>query len=136
MELDNAYMNELARQFMFMSALLGGFSLTVLVLLLGSEDMDRYRSIVFRLAALATGAFLVAIFGLTDVIMKTTPGYPLAIKSEDILFARLAGGGALFVGVLTVLGMVAMMGWVKSRAMGWFTTLVSLVALIFFFLLI
>ncbi len=52
------YWNELAKQMLLISSLLGGFSITI----------------VANLATLSAGCFLVTVFAMFDIIMITTEG--------------------------------------------------------------
>ena len=96
-ELSLEYTNKLANQSIFISALLCGFSLTVLVLLLEYNDKSKLKASMFRFATVATGAFLIAIFAMTKIIMMTTPGYPFEFEISELTMPRLVGGIMFFI---------------------------------------
>ena len=131
MELSPEYMNKLANQILFISALLGGFSLTVLVLLLENKTSTRLLTTIFRVATVATGAFLVTIFAMTKILMMTTPGYPLKLIVGDLTQPKMVGVIAFLVGIIAVVAIIALAGWTKSKNSGIFATIVGIITLIF-----
>lgn len=135
-ELQFEYWNKLASQIIFISALLGGFSLTVLVLLLENEKSSRLMTSIFKVSTIATGAFLVTIFSMTKILMMTTEGYPLEVTNRDLNLPRLIGILTFFTGIISVITIVSLAGWTKSSALGKFTTLVGLLCLVLILLMI
>ena len=134
LELSIEYANALANQSIFISALLCGFSLTVLVLLLEQNGESRLKTNMFKFATISTGAFLIAIFAMTKTIMMTTPGYPLEFEMDELTMPRIVGGIMFFIGILSVTILVSLSGWTKSKSLGRFTTIVGIITLIFVFM--
>lgn len=134
-ELSLEYMNKLASQTQFISALLCGFSLTVLVLLLEKKSSDKITINIFRFAILATGAFLVSIFAMTNLFLMTTEGFPFKVESKDLLFPNILGSISFFLGIISIAIMIALIGWTKSRALGIFSTTIGIVTLILIILM-
>ena len=130
-ELPLGYVNKLASQIISISALLGGFSLTVLVMLIDRKGPQRLMKNIFRLAAFSTCSFLVAIFGMTNILMMTTEGFPFPVEESDIAFPRLAGTLAFFLGIIGVLAIVSALGWTQSKGLGIFTTIIGGLSLLF-----
>jgi len=130
MDLSLEYMNKLASQTQFISALLCGFSLTVLVLLFDKRDSDKISINIFRFAILATGAFLVSIFAMTNIFMMTTEGFPFPVESKDLIFPNVLGGIALFIGIASIALIISLLGWTKSRSLGIFSTTIGVITLL------
>lgn len=130
-ELSLEYLNKVANQTIFISALLGGFSLTVLVLLLENEKNSRLMVNIFRLATTATGAFLVAIFAMTKILMMTTKGYPFEVQASQLTLPKIVGALTFLAGIISVIAIVALSGWSKSKKMGRFTTAIGGITLLF-----
>ncbi|MEM1214291.1 MAG: hypothetical protein AAGJ82_01305 [Bacteroidota bacterium] len=129
-EMDPAYLRELAKQTLFVCGILEGFSISAVVTLLGYERHDRVMAIIFCAAILSTAAFLLAIFGMTGVIMLTTEGYPLPNPEADLRATRNIASVGLLLGILSITTLLSASGWVKSKRLGWFTTVVGVLLLI------
>ena len=124
------YLNTLAHQTILINALLGGFSLTVLVLLFEDKSSTKLMFHIFRLATISTAFFLVSIFAMTNILMLTTKGYPMPVESDELILSRLIGTVSFLLGIISVLALVALSGWTKSNSLGRFTTAVASIALI------
>jgi hypothetical protein len=135
-ELPLDYMNKLASQTQFISALLCGFSLTVLVLLFEKKNSDRVMINIFRFAILATGAFLVSIFSMTNIYIVTIEGYPFQTKSSDLVLPRILGVVSFFIGIISITIIISLFGWTKSKSLGQFSTAIGVLTLIFILLML
>ncbi len=135
MELSFEYMNKLASQIQFISALLCGFSLTILVLLFDKKGSDKISINIFRFSILATGTFLVSIFAMTNVFMMTTEGFPFKAESKDLVFPNTLGTSSFFIGITSIAIIIALVGWTQSKKLGIFSTIVGLLALILIILM-
>lgn len=139
MQLDNLsfeYWNELARQFILICTFLGGFSLTTVVTLLIGKLDTRLKRIIFKTSVISSLAFLIAIFGMTKILLMTTKGYPLETSHEKIIFPRIISFIAFMIGIASQITVVSLSGWTQSKSLGWFTSIFGFVAalLIFIFL--
>ena len=85
---------------------------------------------IFRLAILATGAFLISIFSMTNIFMMTTEGYPFEVKNEDLTWLRALGALSYLIGIICITLILALFGWTRSKGLGWFSTTVGLLSLI------
>ena len=128
-ELPFEYMNKFASQTQFISALLCGFSLTILVLLFDKKDSDKTIIHMFRFSIVATGSFLVSIFAMTNIFMMTTEGFPLKVESKDLIFPNILGGISLLIGIISITIIISLIGWTKSKSLGIFSTAVGIVTL-------
>lgn len=130
------YWNELSRQFILISTFLGGFSLAVLATLLVENDLTKIKKVIFKAAAISAAAFLIAIFGMTKILLMTTEGYPLEASHSKIIFPRIVSFFTFVIGIASQITIVALSGWTQSKALGRFTTVIGVIAflLIFIFL--
>ena len=128
-ELPLEYWNKLASQFIFISALLGGFSLAVTSSLLNAESSDRVKTNMFRAAVVSAASFLITIFAMTRILMMTTPGFPLKVTTSDLSLPRLVGILMFLTGIFSIITLVSLAGWAKSKKMGRFTTIVGILTL-------
>ena len=127
-DLPMEYWNQLANQILLISALMGGFSLAVLASLLDSSNSSRLMSRIFKAAALSAASFLIAIFAMTDIIMRTTKGFPFGTNSTDLDFPRVAGILGFLVGLFSLIFLIALSGRVKSRKLGKFTSVLGIIS--------
>jgi hypothetical protein len=131
-EMSFEYWNKLADQIIEISSLLGGFSIAVVANLLVSDASSRLSKNIMKAAVLAASFFLISIFAMTKVLMMTTDGFPLKATEEGIKISSLVGGMTLILGIMSLITLIALSGWTKSKQMGIFTTVVG----IFTFILI
>lgn len=124
MEITFEYWNKLATQTVFISSLLGGFSILVIANLLISDLNTRLSKYVMVVATLAASLFLVSIFAWTSVMMMTTVGFPKKIVSSDLTFDRILGVITFLSGTISLIAMISLVGWTKSKKMGIITTIV------------
>lgn len=134
MEITFEYWNKLATQTVFISSLLGGFSILVIANLLISDLNTRLSKYIMVFATLAASLFLVSIFAWTSVMMMTTVGFPKKIVSSDLTFDRILGVITFLSGTISLIAMISLVGWTKSKKMGIITTIVAGLTLILIFL--
>src|SRR5262245_61829709 len=130
-EISFEYWNKLANQTILISSLLGGFSIAVIANLLVSEMNTRLVRNIMIFSTLAASFFLVTVFAMTKLLLMTTDGYPLKVVSEDLLVPRIVGSTFFILGIFSLITVISLAGWTKSRRMGIFTTLVGIFTLIF-----
>lgn len=124
------YWNKLANQTLFISALLGGFSLTIIASLIEYKSTNRFVDIIFKAAAIATTSFLISIFAMTKILMLTTEGYPFKVTGANLMFPRLIGIIAFLTGLIAIITIISSSGWTKSKRLGRFTTILGVLALV------
>ena len=130
MEITFEYWNKLATQTVFISSLLGGFSILVIANLLISDLNTRLSKYIMVFATLAASLFLVSIFAWTSVMMMTTVGYPNKVVNNDLTFHRTLGAFTFLLGTISLIAMISSVGWVKSKTMGRITTIIGALSLI------
>ncbi len=133
-ELPFEYWNKLSNQLILISVFLGGFSIALTANLLINESKTRLYNVILKLATTSSGGFLTAVFAMTSIILATTEGYPGEVTQGELNTPRIIGVVGYFVGVLSLVTIIGLSGWTKSRGTGIFTTVVSIITLILFFI--
>ena len=133
-ELPFEYWNKLSSQFILISVFLGGFSIAITANLLISKSKTRLYGVILKLATMSSGGFLTAVLAMTNIIMVTTAGYPGEVTQSELNTPRIIGLLGHLVGVVSLLTIIGLSGWTKSKGTGIFTTVVSLITLILFFI--
>ena len=134
MELSFDYWNTLASQLILTCAFLTGFSIAVTANLLINKKSNKLYNSILRAATLSAGSFLITVFALTNILLKTTEGYPFEVTQSDINTPRIIGMFTYVIGILALLTVIGLSGWTKSKGTGIFTTVVSAITLIMVFL--
>jgi len=129
-EMSFEYWNKLANQIIVISSLLGGFSIAVIANFLVSDTNTRLTRNIMKSAVLAASFFLVSVFAMTKILMMTTDGFPLKMTEGDLRVPSLIGGVTLLFGVMSLITMISLSGWTKSKKMGIFTTVIGILTLI------
>ena len=134
-EITFEYWNKLAEQVIMISSLLGGFSIAIIANFLVSDLNTKLSKSIMTVSTLASSFFLITIFAMTNLLMKTTVGYPFKVTDNDLMLPRAVGVIAFFIGILSLLVMISMSGWTKSKKMGRFTTTLGIITTILIFLM-
>ena len=129
-EITFEYWNKLADQTIMISSLLGGFTIAVIANLLVSEVNTRIFKNIMIVSTLAACFFLVSVFAMTTLLMKTTTGYPLEVIESDLIFPRIVGAISFILGIISLIAIISLAGWTKSKKMGRFTTAVGIFTLV------
>jgi len=118
------YLSELARQFSFLSAFLGGFAATFFVTLLVADSPKRCADWSLRCAATATSSFVVSAVSFVMLLMVLNPEVPANVRSaSSIDHARVVGFLGFMLGVYALLASVGISGWIRSRRLGLVTSI-------------
>ncbi|MBT3548138.1 MAG: hypothetical protein HN487_10670 [Flavobacterium sp.] len=135
-ELTFEYWNKLAEQTITISSLLGGFSIAVIANFLVSDLNTKLSKSIMAVSTLAASFFLITIFAMTNLLMKTTVGYPFKVVDNDLMLPRVLGVIAFFIGIISLVALISMSGWTKSKKMGRFTTILGTITLLLILLMI
>ena len=111
------YWNKLADQTITISSLLGGFSIAVIANILISETNTRLLKNIMIAATLAASFFIVTVFAMTKLLMMTTDGYSMKLTESDLMFPSIVGTISLFLGITSLITMISLAGWTKSKKM-------------------
>ena len=133
-EITFEYWNKLAEQIITISSLLGGFSIAVIANFLVSNLNTKLSKSIMAVSTLAASFFLTTVFAMTNLLLKTTVGYPYKVVDNDLMLPRVVGVIA-FLGIISLLAMISMSGWTKSKRMGRFTTILGIITLILILLM-
>ena len=135
-ELTFEYWNKFAEQTITISSLLGGFSIAVIANFLVSDLNTKLSKSIMAVSTLAASFFLITIFAMTNLLMKTTVGYPFKVVDNDLMLPRVVGVIAFFIGIISLVALISMSGWTKSKKMGRFTTILGTITLLLILLMI
>jgi hypothetical protein len=135
-ELTFEYWNKLAEQTITIRSLLGGFSIAVIANFLVSDLNTKLSKSIMAVSTLAASFFLITIFAMTNLLMKTTVGYPFKVVDNDLMLPRVVGVIAFFIGIISLVALISMSGWTKSKKMGRFTTILGTITLLLILLMI
>lgn len=130
--LSPAYLTALASQIGFLSAFLGGFAATFVATILQAEKPGRVAGWAMGLAAVAATAFVVAAVASTTLVAGSHPEAPAsAALSDGLVRARIVSALGFALGAYLLLGAIGCSGWLRSRAVGWTTTIAAGLAGVF-----
>ena len=135
-ELSFDYWNKLADQMIVISSLLGGFSIAVIANFLVSDTNTRLLRNTMKAAVSAASFFLVSLFASTNILMMTTKGFPYEVTEGDLTIPSIIGGMTFIFGIISLVTMIALAGWTKSKNMGRFTTTIGVLTLILILLMV
>jgi hypothetical protein len=122
---------EVFRQYSFLSSVLAGFALTGAIELVALGKKGRVASSAIAMfllsAVVSVAATFVFVFVMTGLIGP--PGFP---RPSEAWVAHFVGGiGVLPLGGLILfLAGIALVGWLRSKALGMLTTVSSALALV------
>ncbi len=129
-EISLEYLHKIAEQIIVMCSLLAGFSIAVVANFLISDRKGRLLNSIMAFATTAACFFLITLFSMTDIIMRTTEGFPSNVSANDLLFSKIVGFISFILGMISLITMISLSGWTKSKKMGMFTTVLGALSLI------
>lgn len=120
-------MVELFRQLAFITAILGGFAITFLSVLLTASATHRMVDWIVGVTTAAAACFVLSALGATfgAVIASYADPLPSDVEALHEPLSLLFLGGTVL--LFTVLGMS---GWIRSRRLGMATTVIAALGLI------
>ncbi len=83
----------------------------------------------------AASFLFVTIFAMTKLLLMTTEGYPFKVVNGDLALPRLVGTISFFIGILSLIVVISLAGWTKSKRMGKLTTGLGILTLILILLM-
>lgn len=119
LELSPAFLSALAGQIGNLSAFLGGFSATVLVTLLVTDNRSQAASWAVVLTAISAVAFVVAAVAATTLVAGAHPDAPASLaRAAAHGLARPLISLCFAIGAYALLAAVGCVGWLRSRRLG------------------
>ena len=129
------------RQFSFLSSLMAGFSVTVIVGLLSLKDERKIVSWVIGVLILAALLFLTST-SITAMYFLVPPDWlsfvPSDVPNPEKMGSEFLDAVAVAIASFTYLGTlafslgVALLGWIRSRKVGWMSTISALLFVLIF----
>ncbi|WP_196889901.1 hypothetical protein [Aureivirga sp. CE67] len=129
-EISLEYWNKLANQIILICSLLTGFTIAVIANIVVSKIESKIVNRILRFATLAACLFLISMFGMTKILMMTTEGFPFEVSNDKITFPRIISTLSFFFGIISLLVVIALSGFTKSKKLGRFTLIVGILTLI------
>jgi len=129
-ELSFEYWNTLADQTILISSLLCGFSILILANLLISKLNGRLINSIMVFSTMSASFFLIALLTANKILLMTTEGYPLQVVNDDLFLPRIFVGASFYLGILSLIAVISLVGWTKSKRMGIFTTIFGILTFI------
>ena len=131
-KLDPDYVTAVAEQLSFVSAFLGGVSITILVTIVVFANPKKSVSWIVAASALAACSLLIAVVAAWRLIILLNPATNVAFDPSilSVLWASMLLGYG--VGFLALLACIGLSGWIRSKKTGWITTSMAVVSVLFF----
>ena len=137
MNLTPEYWNTLASQFILISSLLAGFSITIVANLISNDNNNKMLSRILKLSVVSSGSFLVSLFAMVHIYMITVlDGYLEKVTEDNFALERLIGLVTFFLGLCSLSAILSLSGWVRSKSNGRFTTLIGVIMFILILILL
>lgn len=134
-DLDPMYLKALSEQTLIISVFLGGFSAAILGNFIVSNNNKRIMKVLILGLVIASSSFLLNIIADFGTIMVLTPGYPYGtkIKNEILNDCYSIAGPTILIGIISLISVIGLTGWLKSKKLGIATTIVGVLTLILVF---
>jgi len=131
-ELKASYVIAVAEQISFVSAFLGGVSATILFSVIIFSSDKKSVSLLVTTSTLAACCLLVAVIAGWRLAIGLHPDLPFNPDPStiNILWNSLITGYSL--GVISLILSIGLSGWIRSRRIGLITSLIALMAILFF----
>lgn len=123
--LANGYLSDIAQQIGATSAFLGGFAATMLATLLALQAKGRAASWSIAASAVAAVAFIASVMGSIKLVALTHPLAPASVSGAISGVGRTLGFLPFVVGLFALLLSVGASGFLRSKRMGWGTSLLA-----------
>lgn len=135
MEISAEYFTIVAKQLVLISVFLGGVSVTILGTMIIHENESKVFKFMILGLSLAALSFIVSIFGITEVQMILAPDSPYGNKKEALFYPKVVGGLSFAIGIFSLITVIGASGWLKSKSIGIFTTVIAIISGILIFTL-
>lgn len=131
-ELTTEYIVAVAEQLSFVSAFLGGISITILVTIVVFTSEQKSVNWIVSFSALAACSLLIAVVAAWRLTILLHPSLPIP---TDMGLIKILSLGMLLgygLGFFSLLVSVGLTGWLRSKRDGIITSTIALIAVLFF----
>lgn len=119
------------RQLAFISGLLAGFSISISYQLLSSESTSRLTGALIGVQLLVSISLIVSTITSVFVVLSSSGGIePSPDNLDSIRKVASITKYLIFTGLVLFLVGFGISGWLRSKTLGWFSTILSLVGVI------
>lgn len=132
-QLDPAYQLALADMMIGICSFMGGFSATIFVTLLTLAKPGLYARIAIGASAFAAVAFIICLTSAVSISFALHPAAPAAVKDTPLASLQVIIALSFMLGIAAMLGSIGVAGWIRSRALGIFTSVIAAIGLLFAF---
>ncbi|MET0307154.1 MAG: hypothetical protein ABW023_00475 [Sphingomonas sp.] len=129
------YLSAIATQIGAVSAFLGGFAATFLAMFLTLGHQSRAATIAIVASTIASVSFVVAVIATTGMIAGLHPHAPHG-AAAGAGFAQVLMALSFVVGIFGLLVSLGASGWTRSRVLGWTTSGIAAIGVLFTMLLV
>jgi len=129
-QLQPTYLSDMAAQLASLSAFLGGFAATFLATLLALAQQRRLMTVTVALSCLSAISFMIAVVAASMLGAMLHAGAPAILARASPSLPRGFMSLGFGVGIYSLLFAIGCSGWLRTRATGWTTTVISLVGAI------
>lgn len=129
-EIEIPYLNTLSSQLLFICAFLGGFSATLLGTLITAELEGKVMFSIIIASAVSAMGFILSVLCMTGILLITTEGYPLEVNKGELNSLRLVGAFTMILGLLGLLVVIGISGWLKDKKLGYTTSAIAILGFI------
>ena len=129
-QLDPAYQLALADMMIGVCSFLGGFSATIFVTLLTLAKPGVFARISIGASAFAAVAFITCLTSAVSISFALHPAAPSAVRDAPLSALQVTIAISFILGIAAMLGSIGVAGWVRSRALGIFTSVIAGVGLL------
>jgi hypothetical protein len=133
-EIPLSYLKEIAKQLIFISAFLGGFSAAILGTLIVSTKSSKTLKYLILGTSLSALSFIVSVFAMTKIVMIALPDSPFNGNYEATIVPRTIGSIAFFLGIIALIFTISISGWTHSKKLGIATTTLGIIGLVLVFM--
>lgn len=132
-QLSPDYMLTLADTVIGISSFLAGFSATIFITLLTLAKPGIHARIAIGASAFAAVAFIISLNAAVSITFTLHPSAPNVIAANSLDAMRLQVAIAFLLGNAALLFAIGIAGWIRSRALGIFTSVIAFVGFLFAF---
>lgn len=129
-QLDPAYQLALADMMIGICSFMGGFSATIFVTLLTLAKPGIFARIAIGASAFAAVAFIVCLTMAVSMSFALHPAAPAAIRDAPLGSLQTMIAVSFILGIAAMLASIGVAGWIRSRALGIFTSITAALGLL------